>query len=75
MTESLAHCFSKCRSILASGSDLHKLTVTAVRPGSPAEQDGFAKGDVITALDGRTANEFTLGELREALMQEGTTRN
>jgi S1-C subfamily serine protease len=57
--------------ILASGSDLHTYTVTAVRPGSQAEKDGFEKADVISALNGKPASQFTLGDLREQLTHEG----
>jgi aspartyl protease/PDZ domain-containing protein len=59
-------------SILASGGDLHVFTVMATRPGSPAEQAGFKKGDVITACDGRPAATFTLGTLRIWLGDEGS---
>ncbi len=58
-------------SLLASGNDLHTFTVAAVRPGSPAEQDGFQKGDVVAALDGKPAAQFTLSELRDALTTAG----
>jgi hypothetical protein len=61
-------------SVLASGADLHTYTVAAVRPGSPAEKDGFKKGDVITGKDGKPASQFTLGELRESLMRAGERR-
>ncbi len=57
--------------ILASGADLRTYPVTAVRPGSPAEEAGFRKGDVIAALDGRPAAAFTLGQLRNSLAKEG----
>jgi hypothetical protein len=57
--------------IIASGADLHTYTVTAVRPGSQAEKDGFKKGDVISALNRKLAAQFTLGELREQLAHEG----
>lgn len=56
--------------ILASGEDLHTFTVTAVRPGSPAEKDGFVKGDVVTGLDEKPSARFTLGELRDRLSHE-----
>jgi Aspartyl protease/PDZ domain len=59
--------------IIASGSDLHTYTVTAVRPGSQAEKDGFKKADVIAAMNGKRAAQFTLGELREQLTHEGET--
>ena len=57
--------------LLASGADLRTYTVAAVRPGSPAEADGFQKGDLISAEDGKKASEFTLRELRESLINEG----
>ncbi len=58
-------------SLLASGSDLKTFTVAGVRPGSPAEKDGFKKGDVIAAVDERPASELTLGEVRADLQQQG----
>lgn len=58
-------------SLLASGADLHTYTVSAVRPGSPAEADGFQKGDVILGVDGKNASEFTLRELRDSLSHAG----
>ena len=57
--------------LLASSADLHTYTVAAVRPGSPAEADGFEKGDVISGEDGRNASEFTLRELRDSLNHAG----
>lgn len=57
--------------VLASGADLHTFTVTAVRPGSPAEQAGFKKGDVIAAWDNKPAAQFTLGQLRVWFGHEG----
>jgi Aspartyl protease/PDZ domain len=57
--------------IIASGADLHTYTVTAVRPGSQAEADGFKKGDIISGLNGKRAMQFTLAELREQLTHEG----
>lgn len=58
-------------SLLASGADLHTYTVTAVRPGSQAEKDGFRKADVISELNHKPASDFTLSELREKLTREG----
>jgi len=58
-------------SLLASGPDLHTLTVSAVRPGSPAETDGFKEGDRIAALDNRPAAELTLGDVRDRLSHQG----
>lgn len=59
--------------ILASGADWHTYTISSVRDNSPAAQDGFAKGDVITSLDGKSSANFTLGELRTALGDEGAS--
>ncbi len=56
---------------LASGADLHTYTVAAVRAGSPAEADGFQKGDLLSSEDGKRASEFTLRELRESLNSAG----
>jgi hypothetical protein len=57
--------------LLASGAELHTYTVAAVRSGSPAEADGFEKGDVISGKDGKNASEFTLRELRDSLSHVG----
>jgi len=57
--------------LLASGADLRTYTVAAVRPGSPAQADGFEKGDVISGKDGKKASEFTLRELRDSLNHAG----
>jgi hypothetical protein len=57
--------------LLASGADLHTYTIAAVRPGSPAEADGFQKSDVISGEDGKNASEFTLRELRDTLTHAG----
>jgi S1-C subfamily serine protease len=57
--------------LLASGDDLHNFTVTAVRPGSGAERDGFKKGDVVKNLDGKPSSGFLLSELRDTLTRAG----
>ncbi len=57
--------------LLASEPDLHTYTVVAVRPGSPAEQNGFQKGDVITSFDDQPASQMLLSQLRERLSQPG----
>jgi hypothetical protein len=57
--------------IIASGADLHTYTVTAVRPGSQAEKDGFKKSDIITAFNGKPAAQLMLSDLREQLLHEG----
>lgn len=57
--------------VLATGADLHTYPITGVRAGSPAEQAGFKKGDVVAGFDGKPASEFTLGQLRTWLTKEG----
>jgi hypothetical protein len=57
--------------LLASGADYHTYTVTGVRAGSPAENDGFQKGDIIAGLDSLSSSQFTLGELRVQIAQDG----
>jgi Aspartyl protease/PDZ domain len=57
--------------LLASGDDLRTYTVSAVRPGSPAEADGLQKDDVVTRFDDRAASGFTLSELRAWLNRSG----
>jgi hypothetical protein len=57
--------------LLASGADLHTYTLAAVRPGSPAEADGFLKGDLIAGEDGKKATDFTLRQLRDSLSHAG----
>jgi S1-C subfamily serine protease len=59
-------------SVLASGDDLRTYTVSAVRPDSAAALDGFKKGDVVSALDGKPASQVALSQLRDVLQQEST---
>ncbi len=58
-------------SILASEPDLRTFTLVAVRPGSPAEQDGFRKADVIKSFDDQPVSRMLLSELRERLGNAG----
>jgi hypothetical protein len=62
-------------SLIANGDDLHTFLVTAVRAGSPAEKDGFLKGDIISGLDDKPATTFTLGQLRDTLLRTGETHD
>ncbi len=57
--------------LVASGDDLHTYTVAGIRADFPADKDGFKKGDIIAELDGKSSSEFTLGELRAALANDG----
>jgi S1-C subfamily serine protease len=60
------------------------IDVTGVRPGSPASAAGIAAGDKITAVNGRSASEFSSADLYDIvtapagnvvhlLVQHGTT--
>jgi len=62
-------------SLIANGDDLHTFLVTGIRAGSPAEKDGFLKGDIISGLDDKPATTFTLAELRDTLLRTGETHN
>jgi len=59
--------------ILASGDDLRRFTVTGVRAGSPAEKQGFRAGDIINEVNGASASSFTLGALRSFFNEDGRT--
>jgi Aspartyl protease/PDZ domain len=61
--------------LIANGDDLHIFLVTGIRAGSPAEKEGFLKGDIITGLDGKPATNFTLGQLRDTLLRTDETHN
>jgi hypothetical protein len=57
--------------LIANGADLHTFLITAIRGASPAEKDGFLKGDIISGLDDKSASVFTLRQLRETLLRTG----
>jgi hypothetical protein len=61
--------------LIANGSDLHSFLVTAIRAGSPAEKEGFLKGDIISGLDDQAATAFTLAQVRDTLLREGETHD
>jgi len=61
--------------LIADGDDLHTFLVTAIRAGSPAEEDGFLKGDIISGIDDQPATTFTLAQLRDALLRTGETHD
>ncbi|MBP5312514.1 MAG: S41 family peptidase [Clostridia bacterium] len=48
------------------------LSVKEVTPDSPAEKAGIKPGDVVTAVDGRAASEFTEDELKNYFAKEDT---
>jgi hypothetical protein len=61
--------------LIANGDDLHTFLVTGIRTGSPAEKDGFLKGDIISGLDDKPATAFTLAQLRDTLLRTGETHD
>jgi len=61
--------------LIANGDDLHTFLVTGIRAGSPAEKDGFQKGDIISGLDDKPATTFTLAQLRDTLLRTGESHD
>jgi hypothetical protein len=57
--------------LIAQDPDLHTFVVVRIKPGSPAEQAGFQRHDVVAAVDGRRADTFTLEELQSLFEREG----
>jgi carboxyl-terminal processing protease len=47
-------------------------TVIGVTPGAPAAEAGLMPGDVVVAVNGRPAAEFTLPEFRAMMTRDGT---
>jgi len=60
-------------SLVANGADFHRFEVDDVEKGSPAEFAGVKKGDVLTVINGRPANELDLEKIDEILQQAGST--
>lgn len=57
--------------LIAEGKALDRITVLRVIPGSPAEQAGLQKGDVILSIDGRRA--VPLEHVRQLFRTVGRT--
>ena len=60
-------------SMIATGPAFHRLEIDDVESGSPADTAGVRIGDVITAVDGRTAAELDLQTIGGLLQQVGRT--
>ncbi|MGA2348782.1 MAG: aspartyl protease family protein [Candidatus Sulfotelmatobacter sp.] len=60
-------------SLLATGTDFHRFEVDEVEPGSPAATARLRKGDLLTAIDGRSADEFDIDRLDKIFQQAGRT--
>jgi aspartyl protease/PDZ domain-containing protein len=58
-------------SLVAAGPDFKVFTVEHVLENSPMFESGLREGDVITAIDGRPASEYTLDRFRGMLKKEG----
>lgn len=60
--------------LTAEGDDLRRYRVLSVVAGGPAAAAGVAAGDVLTGMDGKPAGEWTLEQIRAALLGHGATR-
>ncbi len=50
------------------------VTLVAVHPGTPADRAGLQKGDVLTAVDGRSTRGQSVAELTQALRGDAGTK-
>ena len=57
--------------LATEGEDFSAVVVNEVEPGSPAAESGIQAEDTITAIDGRSAKDFTVTEIRQMFMQDG----
>ncbi len=57
--------------LVGKGDDYKIVMVQSVMDGSPAADAGVLKGDIITAIDGRSADEYSLEQIRRLLMEDG----
>jgi len=55
----------------ADGADFKTLKVSRVVENSPATDAGVREGDVVSAIDGRPAAEFSLSQINQMFKQEG----
>jgi len=55
----------------AEGEDFSVVVVYETERGSPAAEAGIQEEDVLTAIDGRSAREFSLAQIRKMFMQDG----
>ena len=57
--------------LLGDGADLKTYLIDEVEAGSAAAAAGVEGGDVLTAIDGRPASEFTLDDIRRLFREDG----
>jgi predicted aspartyl protease len=62
-------------SLIAEGPDYRTYRVRAVIDDSPATEAGLRVGDIITAIDGKPASDFTFEQLRLMFRQDGRQYN
>ncbi len=58
-------------SLLAEGVDFRTFTVSGVAEGTPAAEAGLREGDVLSAIDGIPAAQFTLSQIEQMFRREG----
>jgi len=57
--------------MVTEGEDFSVVVVNEIEKGSPAAEAGIQEEDVLTAIDGRSAREFSLAQIRKMFMQDG----
>ena len=57
--------------LIGKGPDFRQYVIQSVMDDSPGANAGLQRGDIITTINESPAREYTLGELRELLTQEG----
>jgi len=57
--------------LIAEGADFKTFKVKQVIEGSPAIAAGLREGDVISAVDNKSASNFTLEQVRQMFKQKG----
>jgi hypothetical protein len=57
--------------VAGDGEDFSTYVINDVEANSPAAEEGIQEEDILTAIDGRPASEFTLDEIRRMFMQDG----
>jgi len=57
--------------LATEGEDFSVVVVNEIEKGSPAAEAGIQEEDVLTAIDGRSAREFSLAQIRQMFMQDG----